>query len=130
MRMSRFLFRTFLSSSLFLCSWALAGAQNLTSTGDNTQLNQRDRNTREPVADRQKDARADQRTTRKIRQALTQAKSLSTYGHNVKIVTQNGLVTLKGPVRSEEEKKAVVAKATELAGDNQVTSKLDVKPEN
>ena len=43
-------------------------------------------------------------------------KSLSTYAHNVKIVTQDGQVTLKGPVRSEDEKKAIEAKATEGAG--------------
>jgi hyperosmotically inducible protein len=68
--------------------------------------------------------------TRKIRRALTQDKSLSTYGHNVKIVTQNGVVMLKGSVRSEVEKKAIEAKATEIAGDNNVTCNLDVKPEN
>jgi osmotically-inducible protein OsmY len=54
-------------------------------------------------------------------------KSLSTYAHNVKIITQNGQVTLRGPVRSEEEKRAVEAKAAEVAGDNKVTSELDVK---
>jgi osmotically-inducible protein OsmY len=54
-------------------------------------------------------------------------KSLSTYAHNVKIITQNGQVTLKGPVRSEEEKRAIEAKAAEVAGDSKVTSELDVK---
>lgn len=57
-------------------------------------------------------------------------KSLSTYAHNVKVITQNGQVTLKGPVRSEDEKKTVEAKATEVAGDNTVTSELDIKPKN
>jgi hyperosmotically inducible periplasmic protein len=52
-------------------------------------------------------------------------KSLSTYAHNVKIITQNGMVTLKGPVRSEDEKKPV-----EVAGENKVTSELDIKPKN
>jgi osmotically-inducible protein OsmY len=56
-------------------------------------------------------------------------KSLSTYAHNVKIITQNGQVTLKGPVRSEEEKKTVEAKATEVAGQNKVTSELNIKPQ-
>ena len=55
-------------------------------------------------------------------------KSLSTYAHNVKIITQNGVVTLKGPVRSEEEKQAVEAKAKEIAGPGKVTSDLEVKP--
>ena len=57
-------------------------------------------------------------------------KSLSTYAHNVKVITQNGQVTLKGPVRSEDEKKTVEAKAAEVAGENKVTSELDIKPKN
>jgi osmotically-inducible protein OsmY len=47
-------------------------------------------------------------------------KSLSTYAHNVKIVSQNGVVTLKGPVRSDEEKLNVEAKAAEIAGRDNV----------
>jgi osmotically-inducible protein OsmY len=57
-----------------------------------------------------------------------QDKSLSTYAHNVKIVTQGGSVTLKGPVRSEEEKHMVEAKATEIAGAGHVTNELSVAP--
>ena len=57
-------------------------------------------------------------------------KSLSTYAHNVKIITQNGQVTLMGPVRSEDEKKTVEATGAEVAGDNKVTSELDIKPKN
>jgi hyperosmotically inducible periplasmic protein len=55
-------------------------------------------------------------------------KSLSTYAHNVKIITQNGMVTLKGPVRSEDEKKAIEAKAAEVAGGDKVTNEMDIKP--
>jgi len=57
-------------------------------------------------------------------------KSLSTYAHNVKVVVQNGQATLKGPVPSEEEKKAIEAKANEVAGEGKVTSKLEVTAEN
>ena len=57
-------------------------------------------------------------------------KSLSTYAHNVKIISQNGMVTLKGPVRSEEEKKSIEAKANQVAGEGKVTSELDVKPKS
>ena len=56
-------------------------------------------------------------------------KSLSSYAHNVKIVSQNGTVTLKGPVRSEDEKKAIMAKAVEVAGSaDKVTDEMTVKP--
>jgi hyperosmotically inducible periplasmic protein len=60
---------------------------------------------------------------------VVQDKSLSTYAHNVKIISQNGMVTLKGPVRSDQEKTAIEAKAEEIAGkNNNVTSELEVKP--
>ena len=129
-RVAHVLFRTVLSSALAAGSWAGLAAQDTTAATDNTKVNQRDRNTSEPTSDQQRNAKSDREMTRKIRQALTQDKSLSTYAHNVKIITQNGMVTLKGPVRSGEEKKAVEAKATEIAGDNKVTSNLDVAPKN
>jgi hypothetical protein len=94
---------------------------------DNTKMNERDRNPNEPTADRQKDNRSDREITQQVRKAIVKDKSLSTYAHNVKVITQNGTVTLKGPVRSEEEKKAIEAKAAEVAGQDKVTNQLDVK---
>jgi osmotically-inducible protein OsmY len=55
-------------------------------------------------------------------------KSLSTYAHNIKIVTVNGSVTLNGVVRSEDEKGAIEAKAENIAGKSKVTSKLKIAP--
>ena len=55
-------------------------------------------------------------------------KTLSTYAHNVKVVTQDGNVTLKGPVRSAEEKQNVEAKAVEIAGAGHVTNQMSVAP--
>ena len=95
---------------------------------DNTKVNDRDRNKTEPTADQQKENRPDREITRDIRRSIVQDKSLSTYAHNVKIISQNGMVTLKGPVRSEEEKSAIEAKAAEIAGKDKVTSQLEVKP--
>ena len=55
-------------------------------------------------------------------------KSLSTYGHNVKIIAQNGSVTLKGPVHSEEEKQTIESKAAEVVGGaDKVSNQLSVK---
>jgi osmotically-inducible protein OsmY len=93
-------------------------------------VNERDRSPNEPTADQQKENRSDRDITQQIRQAIMKDKSLSTYAHNVKVITQKGQVTLKGPVRSEDEKKTVEAKATEVAGENKVTSELDIKPKN
>jgi len=59
---------------------------------------------------------------------LVKDKSLSTNAHNVKVIAQNGMVTLKGPVDSEQEKQAVEEKATRIAGADKVTSELQVAP--
>jgi len=105
-------------------------AQSSSPQADNTTVNQRDRAAAEPTADQQKSDQSDLDITRQIRRALMDDKSLSSYAHNVKVITQNGQVTLKGPVRSDDEKRAVEAKAAEIAGQNKVTSELDVKPKS
>jgi osmotically-inducible protein OsmY len=71
---------------------------------------------------------ADRETTKKIRSALVDDKSLSTYAHNIKIITTDRMVTLKGPVRSEDEQSAIEAKARQIAGDSNVTNNLTVAP--
>ena len=125
--------RSFLCTGLLLGSGAFALAQEPATqptAPDNTKVNERDRSKDEPTADQQKENRSDRDITQQIRQSIMKDKSLSTYAHNIKIITENGQVTLNGPVRSEEEKKTVEAKATEVAGENKVTSQLDIKPKN
>jgi hyperosmotically inducible periplasmic protein len=118
-----------LISSLLGGAWVVAqDSANQNAPADNTRMNQRDRNTNEPTADQQKDNHSDRDITQQVRRSIMKDKSLSTYAHNVKIITQNGQVTLKGPVRSDEEKRAVEAKAAEIAGQDKVTSELDIKP--
>ena len=124
-----------LFAALLTGGWAVAGAQqsadqSATPQADNTRMNQQDRNSNEPTADQQKADRSDREITQQIRKSITSDKSLSTYGHNVKVITQNGMVTVKGPVRSEEEKKAVEAKAAEVAGADKVTNEIDVQPKH
>lgn len=100
-----------------------------TPKSDNTKMNKQDRMAGSTTADQQKMNAADRALTRKIRRALTSDKSLSTYAHNVKIVSRDGMVTLKGPVRSEAEKASVESKAVEAAGGNdKVTNELTVAP--
>ena len=95
---------------------------------DNTKVNERDRDKASPTADQQKMNTGDRELTQKIRKAVMADKSLSTYAHNVKIISQDGTVTLKGPVRSEEEKKTIEAKAIEIAGSaSKVDDQLSVK---
>lgn len=104
-----------------------AGAQDSSRAApDNTKVNERDRNKAEPTADQQKENRPDREIARNIRRSILQDKSLSTYAHNIKMISQNGMVTLKGPVRSEEEKIAIEGKAAEIVGQDKVTSQLEV----
>jgi hyperosmotically inducible protein len=90
---------------------------------DNSARNKAHANT----ADNQKENTSDREITRKIRQSITSEKSLSTYAHNVKIVTQDGQVTLKGPVRDDNEKQAIASKAAEVVGTEKVNNQLTVK---
>ena len=111
-------------------SLGLLSAQQPGAAGtqpDNTKVNKADRSATEPTADQAKNGKTDRETMQKIRRAIVKDKSLSTYAHNVKVIADNGKVTLKGPVRSEEEKKAVEDKATEIAGAGNVTNELTVK---
>ena len=95
---------------------------------DNTKVNKRDREKGAATADQQKENTNDREITQKIRRALMDDKALSTYAHNVKVITQDGQVTLKGPVRTEDEKKTVEAKATEVAGVGRVTNQISIAP--
>jgi osmotically-inducible protein OsmY len=79
-----------------------------------------------PTADDQKNNEGDRKMTADIRRAVVGDKSLSTSAHNIKIITRNGAVTLRGRVKSEDEKKAVVAKAEEVAGHGKVTDELQI----
>jgi hyperosmotically inducible protein len=106
----------------------VALAQSQPPASDNTKANQRDRSKTQPTADQAKNKSEDLQTMQKIRKSITSDKSLSTYAHNVKIISQDGKVTLKGPVRTEEEKATVVKLATDVAGPGNVTDELTVAP--
>jgi len=95
---------------------------------DNTKVNQRDRSAAEATADQQKSNAADMKMTRTIRRSIMADKSLSSYAHNIKIISQNGVVTLKGPVKSDAEKTSLVAKAVAATGSaDHVTDQISVK---
>ena len=95
---------------------------------DNTKINKGDAHADAVTADKQKMNTTDRAITQKIRAEIMKDKSLSTYAHNVKIITQDGKVTLKGPVRTQDEKNSVEGKAAAIAGDTNVTSQIEVAP--
>jgi hypothetical protein len=93
---------------------------------DNTKVNTRDRAASAKTADQQGNSKADLDLTQKIRQAIVADKELSSYAHNIKVITLDGHVTLKGPVHTSDEKSALDAKAIEIAGTGNVTNRISV----
>jgi len=129
--MKKTLARTLLTQLLLLSSFGLLWAQQDNASQappDNSKVNRRDRSQGEPTADQQKENTSDRQLAAQIRRAVVKDKSLSSSAHNIKIIAQNGTVTLKGPVKSQEEKEAIEGNAAEIAGANKVTSKLQVVP--
>ena len=71
---------------------------------------------------------ADRDVTQKIRKAIMDDKTLSTYAHNVKILAKDGKVTLRGPVRTDTEKQSVADMASAVVGADHVTNELTIQP--
>jgi len=116
-----------LSSALLGMGTAAMAQDSTNAAPDNTAVNARDRNADAMTADQQSNAKSDVELTREIRRAVVKDDSLSTLAHNVKIITDNGMVTLRGPVKTEQEKVAIANKAQEIAGPNKVDDQLEVK---
>ena len=93
---------------------------------DNSGRNIRDRNEGTKTAEDQSENEADRTITQNIRQAITADDSLSTNAKNVKIITNDGTVTLRGPVKSEKEKADIEAKAKQVAGVKRVDNQLEI----
>ena len=120
--------RAFVFTGALAVSAGVAFAQTPQTPPDNTKVNTRDRAKGAVTADQQKENAGDRELTQKIRKSLMADKSLSTYAHNVKVVAQGGQVTLKGPVRTEDEKRNVEAKAVEVAGAGHVVNQISIAP--
>jgi len=94
---------------------------------DNSAVNARDRDPNAVTADRQSNNQSDVELTREIRKAVMKDRSLSMLAHNVKIVSNNGTVTLRGPVKTEDEKASIGSKAQAIAGADKVDNQLEIK---
>jgi hyperosmotically inducible protein len=93
---------------------------------DNTGQNVRDRGGVTLTPGDQGNNKADLTVTQQIRKALMADKSLSTTAKNIKIITVNGLVTLRGPVKTPQERAKIVAKAQDVAGMDKVDNQLAI----
>jgi hyperosmotically inducible periplasmic protein len=115
--------------SLLFCTSLMAippvWFQDTQQPADNTKTN---KDQSGPTADNQKMNASDREITQKIRKSIHQDSSLSTYAHNIKIISQDGKVTLRGPVRSEDDKRNLQAKAVAVVGDGNVTNMLEITP--
>lgn len=131
MRFSRFKhLQLLVPAAVLACGLISPGAtfsqsQDPQAAPDNTKVN---KDQTPPTADQQKMNASDRAITQQIRKAIHQDTSLSTYGHNVKVITQDGKVTLRGPVRSDDEKSNIEAKAVTVAGKDNVTDQLTIAP--
>jgi hyperosmotically inducible periplasmic protein len=118
-----------MGATLFLGASLLAAVpQSQQPAPDNTKNNQGDASQGAMTSDQQKMNPADRNTTRQIRKSIMADQSLSSYAHNIKIITRDGKVTLKGPVRTEEDKASIEAKAVAVAGADNVTNQLQIAP--
>jgi len=97
---------------------------------DNTATNERDRSGETKTSGGQSNSFADLKITRAIRQALIRDRELSMTAKNIKVITVNGQVTLRGPVKSAQEKAKVDQLAKSAAGGAQIDDQLDVKGSN
>ena len=93
---------------------------------DNTGVNKRDRNDATLTTGDQSQSAADLDLVKKVRQAIEADDTLSANGKNVKVITRDGMVTLRGPVKDENERKSIGDKATMIAGEGKVQNLLEV----
>jgi osmotically-inducible protein OsmY len=123
--------------SLFVAGLAVVGcgenrskndqvSQSRPKEADNTGVNVRDRGGETKTPGDQSENEADRKITQEIRQAITSDDKLSTNAQNVKIIAKDGNVTLRGPVKSEQEKVAIEKKAKQVAGVKKVENQLEV----
>jgi hyperosmotically inducible periplasmic protein len=114
---------TLLCVSVFTLS---AIAQD-TAAADNTRKNERDRSGETTTSGDQSNSQEDVKITAAIRRAVVRDNSLSTTAKNVKIITANGMVTLRGPVKNDAEKAKIAELAQSAAGNAKVDNQLEVK---
>ena len=101
-------------------------SQTIAVAPDNSGRNERDRNDATKTPGDQSESEADRTISQNIRKAVTADDSLSTNGKNVKIITVDGVVTLRGPVKSEAEKTSIASKAKQIAGVKNVENQLEI----
>ena len=131
--------RLFMVAALFLGSICLANCGTQTgrvepsrdsasrADADNTARNERDRSATNVLPGDQGETEADRQISANIRKAIVNDDSMSVNAQNVKVITSQGTVTLRGPVKSVREKEAIETKAKQVAGVSNVVNQLEVE---
>ncbi len=116
-------------STMFVMAVVLSvGVQSASfaEMADNTGMNARDKAPEAVTADAQSQSPEDMKITADIRSGIIGDQALSTYAHNIKIIVQNGKVTLKGPVRSSDEQEKIKDIASGIVGYGNISNEMDV----
>ena len=122
-----------LAGSLLIMAGSVQAGQNTTihlaaaSALENTEINVRDKGNTTLTPEDQKETESDIKITADIRQAIVKNKSFSVDAQNVKIITRNGVVTLRGPVESKKESKKIKKIAKHTPGVLKVDNQLEIK---
>jgi hyperosmotically inducible protein len=114
-------------SLLCVSVFTLSAIAQETPAADNTEKNQRDRSGETKTSGDQSNSPEDVKITATIRRAVVEDHSLSATAKNVKIITANGTVTLRGPVQNEAEKAKIAELAQSAAGNAKIDNQLEVK---
>ena len=119
----------FVSLSMFNCDTQKFRSDKRATTrdADNTARNERDRSQSTAVPTDQAENEVDRQISADIRKAIVADDSLSMDAQNIKIITSNGEVTLRGPVKSAQEKQMIEKKAKEVNGVRSVTNLLEIE---
>ena len=116
-----------ISICCLLSLFTLSALAQDTPAADNTSKNQRDRSGETRTSGDQSNSHEDVQLTAAIRRAVVKDHSLSATAKNVKIITADGVVTLRGPVQNEAEKTKIAELAQSAAGNAKIDNQLEVK---
>ncbi len=116
-----------MSMSVHAQQHAASSAAAMSAPADNSGVNARDRSAQTTTPFDQPNDKADIKLAAAVRHAIVKDKSLSMSAHNVKLVAAGGVVTLRGPVDSADEKAKVESVVKGVSGVSSVDNQLDVK---
>jgi hyperosmotically inducible protein len=114
-------------SLLCISAFTLSAVAQDKPEADNTEKNERDRSGETQTSGDQSNKSEDVKLTAAIRRAVVKDHSLSSMAKNVKIIAANGIVTLRGPVKSDAEKAKIGELAQSSAGNAKIDNQLEVK---